>query len=174
MHDLFKNIVDDFTSLPAKVAAATKASDGNPGTADLTKSLRAEANKIANVRIELRECETDRDERLARDLNNAAEWPRVLARLVEGKSIHEAFGAPGDFGYDTPIGAALSCYYSAGNAQPDYRQALADLVAFVERMRDNSNGRWPEPDMNCGICSQGVSQTGEVCVYHRAKRLVKS
>ena len=32
----------------------------------------------------------------------------VLARVVEGKSLDRAFGAPGDWGYDTPIGDALA------------------------------------------------------------------
>lgn len=78
----------------------------------LGKVLRAEADKIADVRNELRESDAERDERLARQLNEAAELVRVLARLVEGMSVHAAFGAPGDFGYDTPIGSALNHYYS--------------------------------------------------------------
>ena len=32
----------------------------------------------------------------------------VLARVVEGKSLDRAFGAPGDWGYGTPIGDALA------------------------------------------------------------------
>ena len=39
--------------------------------------------------------------------NKATELSRVLARLVEGKPIAKAFGAPGDWGYETPVGAAL-------------------------------------------------------------------
>jgi hypothetical protein len=81
--------------------------------AALVKALRAEADAIADVRCELRAGDTDRDERLYPKLNNASELVRILARLVEGRSIHQAFGAPGDFGYDTPIGAALSAYYSS-------------------------------------------------------------
>lgn len=37
-----------------------------------------------------------------------------LCRLAEGatrEQIHKAFGAPGDWGYDTPIGAALYRLY---------------------------------------------------------------
>ena len=37
-----------------------------------------------------------------------AELIRVLARLVEGKSLQQAFGAPGDWGYQHPIGNALA------------------------------------------------------------------
>jgi len=81
--------------------------------ADLSKALRAEADVIANVRYELRAGDNDRDDRLYPQLNNASDLVRILARLVEGKSMHEAFGAPGDFGYETPIGAALARYYSA-------------------------------------------------------------
>lgn len=36
-----------------------------------------------------------------------AELLRVLARLLEGKTADRAFGAPGDWGYGTPIGSAL-------------------------------------------------------------------
>lgn len=39
--------------------------------------------------------------------SDTAELLRVLARVVEGKPIAKAFGAPGDWGYGTPIGEAL-------------------------------------------------------------------
>lgn len=42
---------------------------------------------------------------------DAAELMRVLARVLEGKEIHRAFGAPGDWGYGTPIGDALAKAY---------------------------------------------------------------
>jgi hypothetical protein len=32
---------------------------------------------------------------------------RALARIVEGQTIYRAFGAPGDWGYGTPIGDTL-------------------------------------------------------------------
>jgi len=32
----------------------------------------------------------------------------ALAAMVEGKTIRQAFGAPGDWGYNTPIGSALA------------------------------------------------------------------
>lgn len=50
-------------------------------------------------------------------LREAIELVRVLRRLVLGRSafeLHEAFGAPGDFGYETPIGAALNTVYRGG------------------------------------------------------------
>lgn len=37
-----------------------------------------------------------------------AELLRVLARIVLGDSVERAFGAPGDWGYGTPIGKALA------------------------------------------------------------------
>lgn len=83
----------------------------------LGKVLRAEADKISNVRLDLRDREVERDEQLARNLDNAAELVRVLARLVEGMSVPAAFGAPGDFGYDTPIGSALHHFYSTRQAE---------------------------------------------------------
>ena len=42
------------------------------------------------------------------DLRDDAELLRVLARLIEGKSLVQAFGAPGDWGYSHPIGKALA------------------------------------------------------------------
>lgn len=45
---------------------------------------------------------------------HTAELLRVLARLLEGKTIYRAFGAPGDWGYSNPIGATLSKLYSEG------------------------------------------------------------
>ncbi len=47
-------------------------------------------------------------------LHEAIELAGCLRRLVKGRDvmeIHSTFGAPGDFGYDTPIGDALSALY---------------------------------------------------------------
>lgn len=47
-------------------------------------------------------------------LGEAIELCRVLRRVVPAldlPTIHRAFGAPGDFGYETPIGDALSRLY---------------------------------------------------------------
>lgn len=38
---------------------------------------------------------------------DVAQLINVLARIVEGKSVKQAFGAPGDWGYGTPIGESL-------------------------------------------------------------------
>lgn len=39
---------------------------------------------------------------------DAEEVINVLARIVEGKPLERAVGAPGDWGYSTPIGKALA------------------------------------------------------------------
>jgi hypothetical protein len=91
--------------------------------AELSKALRDTAKKVDDARYELA-CACDGGSalsesdltKMARDMDAAGELIRVLARLVEGKSIPQAFGAPGDFGYHTPIGAALNRYYRAPNA----------------------------------------------------------
>lgn len=47
-------------------------------------------------------------------LREAIELVRCLRRLTRGRSpdeLHAAFGAPGDFGYETPIGDALARTY---------------------------------------------------------------
>lgn len=44
---------------------------------------------------------------LGTEHTDAAELLLVLARLVEGKTLYKAMGAPGDWGYGTPIGDAL-------------------------------------------------------------------
>lgn len=36
-----------------------------------------------------------------------------LARMVEGKDVYDAFGAPGNWGYGTPIGDALMEAYNS-------------------------------------------------------------
>ena len=61
-----------------------------PASKLLARAIRVEAEKFAGD-----------------DTLDAAELLRVLARLVEGKTIDQAMGAPGDWGYGTPIGDAL-------------------------------------------------------------------
>ncbi len=49
-----------------------------------------------------------------RDLDEAVELVTCLRRLLDGRTadeVHRAFGAPGCFGYDTPIGDALARLY---------------------------------------------------------------
>jgi len=62
-------------------------------------------------------------ESLTRELRDAVEFARCLRRVVPSltvSQIHRAFGAPGDFGYETPIGAALADIYRLGaEVKPD-------------------------------------------------------
>jgi len=51
------------------------------------------------------------DHELSAEEHDNAESLRCLARILEGKEIHRAFGAPGDWGYGTPIGDALAAAY---------------------------------------------------------------
>lgn len=79
----------------------------------LNEALREVAQTTHDIAYE------DANEPYTRDLKEASELIRVLGRLVAGKSVHEAFGAPGDWGYGTPIGDALLEVYRAngGNAK---------------------------------------------------------
>jgi len=42
------------------------------------------------------------------DLRDVKDLLGVLAHIVDGKPIDRAFGSPGDWGYQTAIGAALA------------------------------------------------------------------
>jgi DNA-binding NarL/FixJ family response regulator len=50
-------------------------------------------------------------------VHDAVELLRVLARIVEGKPLMQAFGAPGVWGHGTPLGAALAAC-EAGPVKP--------------------------------------------------------
>jgi hypothetical protein len=70
---------------------------------------------------------------------NASELMRVLARVVEGKPIDRAFGAPGDWGYSTAIGQALAAKPAtvpAGNSPQEIiisvHHVEIDYALFVE------------------------------------------
>lgn len=69
-------------------------------TNSLATALRNKAAELRNVDVT-----TAQKDQTLRDV---AELIRVLARVVEGKPIAKAFGAPGDWGYETPLGAALA------------------------------------------------------------------
>lgn len=68
---------------PAKINGNTKA---------LAETIRAMADEIAKHDVH----------------PDHAELLRVLARVIEGKPLAKSFGAPGDWGYGTPIGDALA------------------------------------------------------------------
>jgi len=67
----------------------------------LYDAIRNKANKIENRSIEATGHADPEDA-------DAAELLRILAKAVKGKDIRAAFGAPGDWGYGTPIGDAVA------------------------------------------------------------------
>jgi hypothetical protein len=70
----------------------------------LATAVRAQANALLARSYDLQE-EIPADlHRLNKDV---AELALVLARLLDGKPALRAFGAPGDWGYDTPMGEAV-------------------------------------------------------------------
>ena len=78
-------------------------------TGQLAAALRNQAVEVRNVNAT-----TEKEEETLRD---AADLLRVLAHLVEGKPLARAFGAPGDWGYDTKIGAAIAAAPVTPNAK---------------------------------------------------------
>lgn len=83
------------------LAAVQKIEDGwegcmpattNGNTKALAETIRAMADEIAEHDVH----------------PDHAELLRVLARVIEGKTLAKSFGAPGDWGYGTPIGDALA------------------------------------------------------------------
>ena len=63
------------------------------------------------IRSRAEDLDEEFDDRLPRE---AIELVSCLRRLVQSctvDQVHRAFGSPGDFGYDTPIGDALAEVY---------------------------------------------------------------
>lgn len=61
-----------------------------PATTALAKAIREAATDLSGD-----------------DTIHAAELLRCFARILEGKDLDKAMGAPGDWGYGTPIGDAV-------------------------------------------------------------------
>jgi hypothetical protein len=73
---------------------------------------REQTAALANVILAKAKAVQDKDpDRLNPDIADGAECLRVLARMIQGKSLYESFGAPGSWGYGTTIGDALSKLY---------------------------------------------------------------
>lgn len=68
--------------------------------AHLSMALRNKAAEIRQINVN-----TAAEDQALRD---AADMLRVLANVIEGKPLAKALGSPGDWGYDTPIGAAIA------------------------------------------------------------------
>lgn len=80
-----------------------------------------------------------------RDRQQRERLPGVLRRLVERSTvaqIHGAFGAPGDWGYDTALGDALFRLYRAPSA-PDrlgeIRAGAIDARGAIDRVYSELN-----------------------------------
>lgn len=71
----------------------------------------------------------EKAETLSEEHPDAAELINVLARIVEGKTIDKVFGAPGDWGYGTPIGDGVFDRLKGSPAQ------RGDAPAFVREER---------------------------------------
>lgn len=78
-------------------------------TNQLAAALRNKSAEVRNVNVE-----TQEDYQLLRD---AADLLRVLAHVVDGKTLAKAFGSPGDWGYDTQIGQAIVSAPETPNAK---------------------------------------------------------
>ena len=69
-------------------------------TAHLASALRNKAAEVRNI-----EAQTQQEYQILRD---AADLIRVLAHVVSGMPLNKAIGSPGDLGYETEIGKAIS------------------------------------------------------------------
>ena len=81
-------------------------------TADLRSALYSQTTALKDISDHLRDNPTVPLPPSAENhLFDAVELLRALNRLLDGRSIYQAFRAPGDWGYETPIGAALAELY---------------------------------------------------------------
>ena len=64
--------------------------------------------KLAAVLREISSRIADEPADHSEDVKDAAEVCRVMARVLLGDNIERAFGAIGDWGYETAIGKALA------------------------------------------------------------------
>lgn len=71
---------------------------------ELTEAIRAKAEEIHQLL-----CSAD-DAQTSQKLRDAVTLLRVLANIIGGMPVALAMGAPGDWGYDTPIGCGLVAY----------------------------------------------------------------
>lgn len=74
-----------------------------------------DAQKLAEAVLEMKtkvrtimDADVPEIEAVRDDLRDVKDLLGVLANIIGGKSVERAFGSPGDWGYNTPIGAALA------------------------------------------------------------------
>jgi hypothetical protein len=65
----------------------------------LAKAIRLRAHALRNA---------DKVPPTVGELAGDSKLLLVLARILSNESVRQAFGAPGDWGYNTPIGSALA------------------------------------------------------------------
>jgi hypothetical protein len=73
------------------------------------KKLIQALRTLATALYEMRDAAPDEQ---AKQLDHAGLSLEVLAHIVNGKTVERAFGAPGDWGYGTPIGDGLRAMLS--------------------------------------------------------------
>lgn len=95
-------------------------------TTQLITVLRQRANAILDT--------TPADHPALGTMRDDAELIHVLARIVEGKSIPKAFGAPGDWGYGTAIGKALAAAPAAGSMPAWLQPGMESVDALAKRL----------------------------------------
>lgn len=144
MHSLFKSIVDDFAALPAKVATA-QAKESEVNVSNANEPAMSDEVVMANI-------ETITGLLSRSDITAYAS--SALQRLL------------------TSLTLDMDRRAKERPSQPDYRQALTDLVALVESIHDATEGRWPAVDINCAVCTQGCAPASGVCAWHSAKRML--
>lgn len=84
----------------------------------IAKALKARERMYLEAIERVRELATSATEDEIHDLTfglrEAITLVGCLRRMTQGRTVaevHQAFGAPGDFGYENPIGAALALIY---------------------------------------------------------------
>lgn len=98
-------------------------------TGQLAAALRNKATQVRNVNTTT--------EAEGQTLRDAAELLRVLANVVEGKPLGKAFGPPGDWGYETEIGAAIAASPTAPSAAKEVNiDNILDVREKYTRLRD--------------------------------------
>lgn len=101
------------------------------------------------------------------DLKDARALMGVLAHIVDGKSVVQAFGAPGDWGYGTPIGDAIA---SKANEELNMTRVLSlDVEECGEDCHCFEEDTYATAIHGCSLCDdelpaemfQEMSESGE-------------
>lgn len=97
-------------------------------------------SSLMSLRLELRDIARDIEDEApvyADRIKTGADLLAVLAHITRGMSIRDAFGAPGDWGYNTPIGrAVLTLHEAALAAHPN-----AETFAIDYKGREMERGK---------------------------------